>query len=105
MGNVTKDVNQITRDYLDEILIEERLVDSTLPDIHTDIFGHRFDTPIMTPAFSHLKSFGEGRENGMIEYARAAAASLYLRTAISTRAMTLSRLSPSVPPVYLSVGL
>ena len=69
----TADTNAITRDYLDSILIEERLVDSVLPDTHVELFGETFDTPIMTPAFSHLKAFGEDRENAMVEYARGAA--------------------------------
>ena len=67
------DTNSITRNYLDSLLFEQRLVDSTLPDIHVNIFGETFDTPVMTPAFSHLKAFADDRESAMIEYDKAAA--------------------------------
>ena len=67
-----RDANDITREYLDSILVEQRIVDAVLPDIHAEIFGETFDTPVMTPAFSHLKAFSGERENAMIEYARAA---------------------------------
>ena len=66
------DVNDYTRKYIDSILIEERIIDSTMPTLETDIFGELFSSPIMTPAFSHLKAIGKDRENTMIEYARAA---------------------------------
>ena len=66
------DVNEYTRRYMDSILIEERLIDSVLPTIETNIFGHRFSSPIMTPAFSHLKAIGTDRDSAMVEYARAA---------------------------------
>ena len=65
-------VNEKTRDYIDSIQIEERIIDSVLPDIHTEIFGEMFDTPVMTPAFSHMKPFADTRANPEIEYARAA---------------------------------
>lgn len=66
-----RDANEMTRRYLDNILIEERLIGSVESDITFDIWGRTFSTPVMTPAFSHLKAFGEGRENGLIEYSRA----------------------------------
>ena len=68
----TSDGNQITRDYLDSILIEQRLVGSQTPSVEYELFGHRFATPIMTPAFSHLKPYAPGRENGLVEYSRGA---------------------------------
>jgi len=68
------DANRITREYLDSILIEERLIGSTLPSLGIDLFGEHFDTPIMTPAFSHLHVFAKERDDGMCEYARAAKA-------------------------------
>ncbi|MBE6936674.1 MAG: alpha-hydroxy-acid oxidizing protein [Ruminococcaceae bacterium] len=66
------DANQITRNYLDSILIEERLIDAEIPSTAFELYGEKFDTPIMTPAFSHLNVFAPERENGMCEYARAA---------------------------------
>ncbi len=65
------DANQITRRYLDSILVEERLIDSVPASLQWELFGETFETPIMTPAFSHLKKLA-GRENGMVEYAEAA---------------------------------
>jgi len=48
------DSGLITRNYLDLILIEERLIDSVVPDISVEMFGRRFDTPVLMPAFSHM---------------------------------------------------
>ena len=48
------DANEITERYMDSILIEERLIDSVKADLKTTILGETFDTPVMTPAFSHL---------------------------------------------------
>lgn len=69
------DANAITRRYLDSILIEQRLVDAQdTPSLSVELFGERFATPIMMPAFSHLHVFAKEREDGMCEYARAAKA-------------------------------
>ena len=66
------DANEITKKYMDSILIEERLIDSVVADISTEFLGERFDMPVMTPAFSHLKNY-EGREHsGLVEYSMAA---------------------------------
>ena len=62
----------ITRRYFDSILIEERLIDAAEASLETEILGRRFDTPIMMPAFSHLKHASDKWENGMLEYVRAA---------------------------------
>lgn len=66
------DANKITRSWFDCILVEERLIDSDEPDLSVEIFGEKFSTPLMPAAFSHFKAYGEGRETGMVEYARAA---------------------------------
>ncbi len=66
------DTNVITAKYMDSILIEERLIDSVVADTSTEFFGVKFDSPVLTPAFSHLKKY-EGREyNGLEEYSFAA---------------------------------
>lgn len=70
--NIAADANRITREYMDSIWIEQRLIDSAVPSLETELFGEKFDTPIMMPAFSHLKTFYQDRQNGMIEYAVAA---------------------------------
>ena len=66
--------NHLARAAFDAFMVEERLISSAVPTLDTVIFGKTFKTPIMMPAFSHLPIYGEGRENGMIEYARAAKA-------------------------------
>jgi len=48
------DSGLITRNYFDSVLIEERLIDSVVPDISAEMFGRRFDTPVVMPAFSHM---------------------------------------------------
>ncbi len=66
------DANVITEKYMDSILVEERIIDSVVADTSTTFFGEKFDSPIMTPAFSHLKKY-DGRElNGLEEYSLAA---------------------------------
>lgn len=60
----------ITRKYMDNILIEERLIDSVEASTQTVLFGRSYTSPIATPAFSHMKSFGEGRPSALVEYAQ-----------------------------------
>ena len=66
------DANEITERYMDSILIEERLIDSVKADLKTTILGQSFDTPVITPAFSHLKSFNGRELTGLEEYSIAA---------------------------------
>lgn len=61
-----------TREFLDSFMVEERLIDSDIPSLEFDLYGKRFSSPIMTPAFSHLKTFVKERKNGMYEYSKAA---------------------------------
>lgn len=61
-----------TREYFDSFMVEERLIDSVVPDTGFSLFGREFATPVMTPAFSHLKTFVKERPNGMLEYSIAA---------------------------------
>ena len=49
--------NNITRNYLDSLLIETRYIDSTNPKLDFELFGERFASPIMTAALSHLEHF------------------------------------------------
>lgn len=66
------DANVITRRYLDQILVEMRAIDATMPELTTEIFGRQYSTPLMMPAFSHLnKVLKEGRKP-MNEYAEVA---------------------------------
>ena len=66
------DANEITQKYMDSILIEERLIDSVKADISTEFFGEKFDTPVMTPAFSHLGKYNGRELTGLEEYSIAA---------------------------------
>lgn len=63
--------NWHTRRYLDEILIEERILGTQIADITMDLWGETFSSPIMMPAFSHLNKAGLDHKP-MEEYAEAA---------------------------------
>ena len=64
-----RDSNQLTRAYLDSLLVETRYLDSCVPSLETELFGVRFASPIMIAAFSHLGGMHPG---GMPEMARGA---------------------------------
>ena len=61
--------NVITREYFDSLLLETRYIDSDLPDISFELFGERFETPVMTAALSHLHKICD---NAMVEIAKGA---------------------------------
>ena len=61
--------DEITREYLDSLLVEMRHIDSVAPSTRFELYGAVFDTPIMTAALSHLNNV---RENGMAELAKGA---------------------------------
>lgn len=64
------DSNAITDAYFDEILLETRHIDSAPADLSLELFGHRFATPIMTAALSHIP----GKDgDGMVQMAIGAA--------------------------------
>jgi isopentenyl diphosphate isomerase/L-lactate dehydrogenase-like FMN-dependent dehydrogenase len=65
----TSNSDQITRNYLDSLLLETRYIDATLPDSGMELYGEHFDTPVMTAALSHL---GNTAPNGMEIYAQGA---------------------------------
>jgi len=65
------DSDQITRDYLDALLVEMRHVDAVMPSTRLELYGETFDTPIMMAALSHLHNV---RDNGMVEMAMGARA-------------------------------
>ena len=66
------DANEITARYMDSILIEERLIDSVVASTKTEFFGESFDSPVMTPAFSHLGQYNGRELTGLEEYSVAA---------------------------------
>lgn len=70
--NRISDANIITARYMDSILIKQRLIDSVVADTKITMFGEEFSSPVMTPAFSHLKNFGGREKTGLEEYSIAA---------------------------------
>ena len=58
--------DRITRDYFDSLILETRYLDSVSPTTETSLFGHKFATPIMTAALSHLHNTAP---DGMVIYA------------------------------------
>ena len=66
------DANEITERYMDSILIGENFIDSVKADTGIRFLGADFSMPVMTPAFSHLGSYGGRKMNGLEEYSLAA---------------------------------
>ncbi|MCR4866455.1 MAG: alpha-hydroxy-acid oxidizing protein [Lachnospiraceae bacterium] len=66
------DANIITKKYMDSILIEPRYIDSKIADISIEFLGQKLDSPVMTPAFSHLGNYNDRTYNGLEEYSIAA---------------------------------
>ena len=66
------DSNEITARYMDSILIKESLIDSVVADTSIELFGEKFSSPVMMPAFSHLKQFNGRELTGLEEYSVAA---------------------------------
>ena len=62
--------DEITKRYMDSLLLEVRHIGSVLADTSFPLWGHTFSTPVMTGALSHLHRVHEG---GMAEMARGAA--------------------------------
>lgn len=69
MSNYSSNSDQITRDYVDSLLLETRYIDSELPSTQIELYGTQFGTPIMTAALSHLHDICE---DAMAEMARGA---------------------------------
>ena len=67
------DANVYNRNYLDSIHLEMRVINSVEPDLSVSIFGEKYSSPIMTPAFSHLNKVGADGKRPMVQYAEAAA--------------------------------
>lgn len=61
----------ITREYFDNLLVEMRHLDNVMPDTTLELYGEKFDTPIMMAALSHLNNVCE---NGMVKMAEGAKA-------------------------------
>ena len=70
--NRIADANEITERYMDSILIKERLIDSAVADTSVELFGEKFASPVLMPAFSHLRQYEKRTLNGLEEYSVAA---------------------------------
>ena len=66
------DTNIITQKYMDSILIEEKIIDSVVASTETEFLGETFSSPVMMPAFSHLKNYNGRELTGLEEYSIAA---------------------------------
>ena len=66
------DANMHNRKYLDSMLVEMRVVDALEADLTLELFGRKYSSPIMMPAFSHLNKVGITGRTPMQEYALAA---------------------------------
>lgn len=61
---MTKNTDEITREYFNSILVAPSYLDAAEADTSVELFGEKFETPITTTALSHLKCC----ENAMAEY-------------------------------------
>ncbi|MCR4649164.1 MAG: alpha-hydroxy-acid oxidizing protein [Lachnospiraceae bacterium] len=66
------DANVITKQYMDSILFEQRLIDSKVASTECELFGEKWSMPVVTPAFSHLGNYSGRELNGLEEYSQAA---------------------------------
>lgn len=94
--------NQITREYLDSLLIETRYIDAAFPDTGFELFGRRFSTPLMTAALSHLDHFMfEGAMNLFVEGAKKAGAVCWIGMSEEDEMDRLS--SAGVPSSFIEI--
>lgn len=63
---------KFTRQYFDQIWLEQRLMDAQIPDTGMELFGEHFTSPVMTAALSHLKLYNPDVEDPMVSMAAAA---------------------------------
>ena len=72
MGDNPTNAKEMTRRYYDSLWLEQRLMDSVVPETEFCLYGKKFNTPIMTAALSHLGTFHPEAPNGMVDYAMGA---------------------------------
>lgn len=66
---MTAKTDEITREYFNSMLITPRYLDCDIPDISIELWGRKYNTPVMTAALSHLHNVVP---NGMVEFAKGA---------------------------------
>lgn len=72
MADQAKSTKEVTREYFDSMMLEMRLIDSAVPDTELELYGEKFQTPIMTAALSHLGNFHPDMPGSMVQYAAGA---------------------------------
>ena len=112
----------INRRYLDSLLVEGRIVGAAHPSTETSLLGHRFSTPIMTAALSHLRPgmpalaeaarlsnaaccIGMGDENELIETLRTGAKVIKVIKPYADENMILSRIACAEQNGAIAVGM
>ena len=79
MMEIRGNSDQITRRYLDSLLVETRYLNSETPNMELELYGKKFSSPIMTAALSHLDPFVyEGASQDLANGAAAADVVLWL---------------------------
>lgn len=66
---MSRDSNEITREWFDRICVKTRLIDADLPELRFSLWGAVFETPVTTAALSHLNGL---HEKGTSEMAKGA---------------------------------
>ena len=72
MSGKKSDATEITREYFDHLLLEQRLMGAVIPNTGVTILGKKFSSPIMTATLSHLGTFNPDMESPMEAYAKGA---------------------------------
>ena len=92
----------LNRRFLDHLLVESRVVGAAHPTVETSLFGHAFDTPIMTAALSHLKpgmkAFAEGAKQAGAACCTGMGDCAELVSALSTGAKIIKIIKPYADP-------
>ncbi|MBO7359287.1 MAG: alpha-hydroxy-acid oxidizing protein [Clostridia bacterium] len=58
MAGLPGDSIKIAREYMDSLCVESRLLGAVKPCAELELLGHRFETPIITGALSHIDLVG-----------------------------------------------
>lgn len=87
----------ISRDYIDSLLIETRYMDSVTPDISFSLYGRTFTSPVMTAALSHLDHFMfPGAADALADGARDAGSILWYGMAEDEEITRLAGICPDM---------
>ncbi|MBR2751311.1 MAG: alpha-hydroxy-acid oxidizing protein [Clostridiales bacterium] len=63
---MNEDSIKIAREYMDQLLVESRIIGATRPSTKVEFCGFEFDTPIMTAALSHIDLVGMAQGAAML---------------------------------------